>query len=474
MNSLFPMRFDRALHDHIDEDDEESSSVGGSSDDDLDMEMEAIMMEQTKLQSVEGVDDGVQAIPEGDVVLPNAIDVKDKKVISQDDDVTSCCDETKHTKVMEAELAELGGTSTEVVGETEVKGGNPNGAGDSKSNSIRLVEVMKVGVYLEKPINIAAQGNMENDSQMSTNAAEDNYDMSNQNNIFEDSGMGMGDDGCQKANEANGCGVSEINGSRTSKGANGCGVSRINSSRTSKGANECGEGGTNGSGTGNGTDGDYGPQSNGVYGPQSSVLGPNKARNQKHKATAGPHGLSSASPKTQNKMNHGKQNSKNNEFSSSFWDDMGSDSGVESNWMRSDMRGRRKGRRRAKSCVSVYRRTGGLEGFLIQQVAKGQRKASVKSLKQILFEANPEKSVADGSINDSNIINCNKSIKQRSGKRNLEAMWSRAKELGVTACGEERVIMQKLKEMEYRDRGRRKDEEEKNSGNVEQVMPNLP
>ncbi|GLT45350.1 hypothetical protein SLA2020_191860 [Shorea laevis] len=198
-------------------------------------------------------------------------------------------------------------------------------------------------------INIAAQGDMENDSLMSTNAAVDSYDMSNQNNIFEDSGMGIGADGCRKANGANGCGVGGTNGSGTSNGANGCGV-----------------GGNNGSGTGNGADGDYGPQSNGVYGPQSNGLGPNRAKNQKHNAVASSNGLSPTGPKDQKKKNHGKQTSKNSESSSSFWDDMGSDSGIKSNWMRSDMCGRRKGRRRTKSCASVYRRTGGLEGFLIQ------------------------------------------------------------------------------------------------------------
>ncbi|GKV48483.1 hypothetical protein SLEP1_g55294 [Rubroshorea leprosula] len=67
------------------------------------------------------------------------------------------------------------------------------------------------------------------------------------------------------------------------------------------------------------------------------------------------------------------------------------------------------------------------------------------------------------SINDSSIQNCNKSIETRNRKRNMEALWSRVKEFGVNAQGEEISMLRKLEEMESRDKARwRKEEEKKN------------
>ncbi|GLU19132.1 hypothetical protein SLE2022_353970 [Rubroshorea leprosula] len=158
---------------------------------------------------------------------------------------------------------------------------------------------------------------------------------------------------------------------------------------------------------------------------------------------------------------------------SSFWDDLDSDPDIPAPWMNSNVGyERRKKKRRAKSCASVYRKIGGLEGILVQQNPR-QRNASAKAKKEILFEKNSEKPVADDSINDSNIQNRNRSIEMRSKKRNMEALWSRIKEMGVTAQGEESVVVQKLKEMESRDKEKWRKEEEKKHRKGDQVMPHF-
>ncbi|GKV27862.1 hypothetical protein SLEP1_g36982 [Rubroshorea leprosula] len=171
----------------------------------------------------------------------------------------------------------------------------------------------------------------------------------------------------------------------------------------------------------------------------------------------------------ENKSNRPKARDRKSEIS--FWDDLGSDSGTEARWMnRNDGCGKRKKKRRAKSCASVYRKSGGLDGFLIQQKNKGQKKSAVETKKKILFEKAPEKSIADNSINDSNIQNCNKSIEMRSRKRNMEALWSWVKELGVSAQTEEISVLQKLVDMESRDKARWRQEEEKKNRKGDQSV----
>ncbi|GLT88306.1 hypothetical protein SLE2022_063390 [Rubroshorea leprosula] len=141
-------------------------------------------------------------------------------------------------------------------------------------------------------------------------------------------------------------------------------------------------------------------------------------------------------------QNEKTNNTTNRKSISSFWDDLESDTDRDANWMsRIDGCGKRKKKRRAKSCASVYRKSGGLEGFLVQQKLKGQKRAAAKTKKKVLFEKDVEKPVADDSINDSNIQNCNKNIEVNSRKRNMEALWSRVKEFGVTAQGEETSVI---------------------------------
>ncbi|GKV35031.1 hypothetical protein SLEP1_g43351 [Rubroshorea leprosula] len=113
-------------------------------------------------------------------------------------------------------------------------------------------------------------------------------------------------------------------------------------------------------------------------------------------------------------------------------------------------------KRRVKTCRSVYIRSGGLEGFRLQKKKKGNRLVTEKLLLQVGFEANTTESVADDSINDSNIQNCNKGIEMKDKVRGPEAVLSRIKELGVSIEGDEIPVLRKLEEMEQRDREKRK------------------
>ncbi|GKV40524.1 hypothetical protein SLEP1_g48157 [Rubroshorea leprosula] len=74
----------------------------------------------------------------------------------------------------------------------------------------------------------------------------------------------------------------------------------------------------------------------------------------------------------------------------------------------------------------------------------------------VIFEADPIDSVANDSINDNNIENCNKGIGVKDKIKCLEALSSRIKELEVLAKGDEMMVLRKLEEMEQRDRERRK------------------
>ncbi|GKV02932.1 hypothetical protein SLEP1_g15306 [Rubroshorea leprosula] len=112
------------------------------------------------------------------------------------------------------------------------------------------------------------------------------------------------------------------------------------------------------------------------------------------------------------------------EAESDFWEDMNTDSEEAPNW------------------ASV----------LLLKKKRGNRVKPEKMMQQIIFEADRTDSVADASINDSNIWNCNKNITVKDNFRGPEVIWSRIKELGVTANGSEIPVLRKLEEMEQRDR----------------------
>ncbi|GLU16737.1 hypothetical protein SLE2022_331530 [Rubroshorea leprosula] len=100
--------------------------------------------------------------------------------------------------------------------------------------------------------------------------------------------------------------------------------------------------------------------------------------------------------------------------------------------------------------------SGGVEGILLQKKKKGNQLETEKMVQLVIFEADPIDSVANDSINDNNIENCNKGIGVKDKIKCLEALSSRIKELEVLAKGDEMMVLRKLEEMEQRDRERRK------------------
>ncbi|GKV01521.1 hypothetical protein SLEP1_g14070 [Rubroshorea leprosula] len=347
-----------------------------------------------------------------EVASPNMGDENENNMASPKAEVAKHNDEAVCSKRNEDEEASTG---TEIVQETEGMGDYRRTLLDSNSNFQRVGETRRIWTDPDLVNNKVDTGNFQIVSQLITNAKMGSYDKTYQRRkdlLAED---------CRRGGQEG----------RFDKG--------LNDGLPTKGM---------------GLPEELGPKNDQPDDIQESInIGPKK-----HK---------------ENKSNRPKARDRKSEIS--FWDDLGSDSGTEARWMnRNDGCEKRKKKRRAKSCASMYRKFGGLDGFLIQQKNKGQKKSAVETKKKILFEKDLEKSIADNSINDSNIQNCNKSIETRSRKRNMEALWSRVKEFGVSAQTEEISVLQKLVDMESRDKARWRQEEEKKNRKGDQVMPHFP
>ncbi|GKV29211.1 hypothetical protein SLEP1_g38157 [Rubroshorea leprosula] len=418
-NNLFTMRSDRTRHTPSEEE-EESSSTDNQNE--VHSDSDENIFEQIVIQSqgIEDDDVAMLRVEVGDeVASPNMGDGNKYEVATQRDEVASpnMGDENENNMASpKAEVAkhsdeaacskrnedEEASTGTEIVQETEGMGDCRRTLLDSNSNFQRVGETRRIRTDPDLVNNKVDTGNLQIDSQLITNAKMGSYDKTYQRRkdlLAED---------CRRGGQEG----------RFDKG--------LNDGLPTKGMGLLEE---------------LGPKNDQPDDIQESInIGPKK-----HK---------------ENKSNIPKARDRKSEIS--FWDDLGSDSDTEARWMnRNDGRGKRKKKSRAKSCASVYRKSGGLDGFLIQQKNKGQKKSAVETKKKILFEKDPEKSIADNSINDSNIQNCNKSIETRSRKRNMEALWSRVKEFGVTAQTEEISVLQKLVDMESHDKARWRHEEEK-------------
>ncbi|GKV05109.1 hypothetical protein SLEP1_g17151 [Rubroshorea leprosula] len=143
--------------------------------------------------------------------------------------------------------------------------------------------------------------------------------------------------------------------------------------------------------------------------------------------------------------------------SNSFWDNLDYDEGDLPEWARVlEGKKNKKKKQRVKSFQVVYKQSDGLVGFLTQKKKKGNRLVMEKMKQQIIFEADPAGSMANDSINDNNIQNCNKGIRAKSKIKDSEPLWCGIKELGVSMEGDKLLIIRKLKEMEQRDKKRRK------------------
>ncbi|GLU08672.1 hypothetical protein SLE2022_255710 [Rubroshorea leprosula] len=141
-----------------------------------------------------------------------------------------------------------------------------------------------------------------------------------------------------------------------------------------------------------------------------------------------------------------------------FWRGFEKDKGRVEVWINKQIMESAKGKRRkARSCSSVYRCT--------EEIGRGstrkingkkrnmQRSAGTKAPE---FMPNPDGKVAGGSIGDSGILNCNRSIKKQLQSQVAREIWDLAKQLGANAENDLDVL-QKIEEMERRD-SRRKGE----------------
>ncbi|GKV45171.1 hypothetical protein SLEP1_g52281 [Rubroshorea leprosula] len=111
-----------------------------------------------------------------------------------------------------------------------------------------------------------------------------------------------------------------------------------------------------------------------------------------------------------------------------------------------------KRRKKIILCSSVYQREEAAGER--KQRLNGHRRKIKKSMeeKQMLeFLRSPEGEVADISIGDSGIQNCNRMLKKQLQNQLAKEIWQLAKQLGATADNDD-VILEKIEEMECRDR----------------------
>lgn len=84
------------------------------------------------------------------------------------------------------------------------------------------------------------------------------------------------------------------------------------------------------------------------------------------------------------------------------------------------------------------------------------KKMELEKEKQMQFLLDPSKKVAGESISDGNILNCNNNVRLQRSRRDAKELWKQAKLMGVTDRENEEEIIQRLEDMENRDRVRRK------------------
>ncbi|GKV27047.1 hypothetical protein SLEP1_g36255 [Rubroshorea leprosula] len=111
-----------------------------------------------------------------------------------------------------------------------------------------------------------------------------------------------------------------------------------------------------------------------------------------------------------------------------------------------------KRRKKISLCSSVYQREEAAEER--KQRLNGHRRKIRKSTREKQmpeFLRSPEGEVADISIGDSGIQNCNRVLKKQLQNQLAKEIWQLAKQLGATADNDD-VILEKIEEMECRDR----------------------
>ncbi|GKV19934.1 hypothetical protein SLEP1_g30130 [Rubroshorea leprosula] len=141
------------------------------------------------------------------------------------------------------------------------------------------------------------------------------------------------------------------------------------------------------------------------------------------------------------------------EQESTFWKGFESESGNEQEWMgRRQRKPKRSKKKKIRSCISVYKE----EGKEKQEIKPDKRKRASKEQgskeKMPIFSPGSQNQVAGDSIIDSGIEIRNGSLRRDLELCTAERIWAFAKEIGVGVRDNETEVIQRLKEMEDRDR----------------------
>ncbi|GLU16531.1 hypothetical protein SLE2022_329620 [Rubroshorea leprosula] len=137
----------------------------------------------------------------------------------------------------------------------------------------------------------------------------------------------------------------------------------------------------------------------------------------------------------------------------SFLQGLDSDSGAIQEWMCIRERNKsRKRSRKSKSCAAVYKASK-LILAAPRRNRRGRPRKELTSKSSVPeFLPNSSNGVADGSLNDSNIHNCNKSIMKKINAFGAKEIWEFAKLVGAMATGKEEEILRRLEQMKARDK----------------------
>ncbi|GLU13170.1 hypothetical protein SLE2022_298150 [Rubroshorea leprosula] len=188
------MRSDRVIHAPKEEEDEESSSLDSQYELDSDKNMDLLEHDERQTSgdedvggketmeddlTIQNADDGGKAFIEDDLAAQFDKDGNMTEVASHEDEVASYSEETEGIRRKAGEIAS---TNTKVVEETtgmrEIKKGFQNS--NSNSKNPRVGDTRKIMDDPKTMANKAGQGNLENDSQFSTNAEKGSFGKSNQ------------------------------------------------------------------------------------------------------------------------------------------------------------------------------------------------------------------------------------------------------------------------------------------------------
>ncbi|GLT40912.1 hypothetical protein SLA2020_150090 [Shorea laevis] len=141
------------------------------------------------------------------------------------------------------------------------------------------------------------------------------------------------------------------------------------------------------------------------------------------------------------------------EQETSFWMGFRSESGEEREWMgRKQRKPKHRKKKKTRPCLAVY-----MEGRKEAQEHKSKERKNARKERNMeeklpLFVPGTRNQVAGESITDSGIEKRNESLRSATDLRIAERIWAFAKEIGVGNHGNEPEVIQRLRDMEIRDR----------------------